>query len=483
MPQSSTQTAAPAPKNEWVDVPTGKAGGADDGWVDVPSADAGTGTGAKPEKQGFKRSLRSAFGLKPEGSLSDDISQIGAGFKQMLSTDPKVGADTVEDLVKSMWQGQEDVYNKGSARMNDPNRSLMDRISGAGQVAESAIPVAGPILSRMGEQVEEGDYTGAAGTGLPLLAGAIDDPAIGAARGGLSKMVRAAPKAGGTATGYVAGGAIGHPYAGAYVGREIGRQFEEPAGRLADRIAGTGPKDSAFVPTEPRVPAPRTKPSGSWTPSSAEPRTPLWKAIGDKSEEGTSTAPPPKPRLSASQTKAYLRSRGGYGGSPVADDTAPVPLSGEDLESPKPKSLSPYMRNKVENSEAMHETQKGLTAQINEEARQAEGEKGTGASLPRRDVRRLADRVGEDDMEQARRGAPGESPVVKSLRRKTDKINNKLPNRPPTSAENIRRSGPPTSYEQDMADKTGSTVNQLRREHWAMEERRLVLPPEGGKPQ
>lgn len=202
------------PQSGWVDVP--QAGGAaDDGWQDVPED--------RPKKQGFKRSLRTGMGFSPEGGLSDDISQIGSGFKQMRQHP----LDSLSDLISGLASSQQDVYDKGMARAKRPG--LMNSIEGGAQVLESGIPLIGPILSRMGEQTEEHDYAGAAGTGLPLLAGMDAKPGMrmaGDAMRDASGSVKPLPR---LAT-QIATGAAGHeamPYAGGYLGYKAGGPLSE----------------------------------------------------------------------------------------------------------------------------------------------------------------------------------------------------------------------------------------------------------------
>jgi hypothetical protein len=248
LPQSSAAT--PAPKNEWVDVPENQSGGGDDGWVDVP-----TESKSKPEKQGFKKSLRAGMGFKPEGGFTDDVSQIGSGFRQM-ATHP---IDSLVDLVKGTYGAQQDTYEKGARRMNDPKLSLSERMGGAVQTAEGVIPFVGPVLSRAGEQAGEGDYAGMAGTMAPLATGRPLEEGVRMGRSTLASAVEAAPEAGGAVAGYTA--VPGHPYVGAYVGRELGRRFQGPATRLADMIR-PDTRSSEF----------RTRIGGEWVPEGAESR-------------------------------------------------------------------------------------------------------------------------------------------------------------------------------------------------------------------
>lgn len=229
----------PQNPNDWAAVVTSD--GADD-WGPVLEEQP------KP-KQGFKRSLRAGMGLQPEGGFWDDISQIGAGFKQMASH-PLVSAN---DLVEGLWSGQEDVAEKGKARMRGDTKlapggsRLVDQISGAAQYAESGVPVVGPILSRMGEQTEEGDYTGALGTGLPLAATIDTAPARGMV-GDVARTPGGALKPGLRETGRLAGGVAGmeampeHPYIGAGMGYGVGARLTDliTPKRTADPFPGAG---------------------------------------------------------------------------------------------------------------------------------------------------------------------------------------------------------------------------------------------------
>ncbi len=123
--------------------------------------------------QRFKESLRGGLGFSPEGGVGDDWSQIGAGLKQEV-THP---IESAKLLLDSLWKGQEEVFGKGMERVNRPG--VMNKIEGAAQLAESGVPIAGPILSQAGEQFEKKDVAGGFGTMTPLLVGEAANTAVG----------------------------------------------------------------------------------------------------------------------------------------------------------------------------------------------------------------------------------------------------------------------------------------------------------------
>lgn len=122
-------------------------------------------------------SLRGGMGLKPEGGVEDDLKQIGSGIKREF-THP---IDSAKLLLEGLYKGQQDVFEKGTERFNKPG--VMNKVTGAAQVAESGIPGVGPILSAAGEQAEKGDYAGMAGTMLPAAFGMAAETPIGARAG------------------------------------------------------------------------------------------------------------------------------------------------------------------------------------------------------------------------------------------------------------------------------------------------------------
>lgn len=343
MPQNSIK---PAAVDDWAPVPSTE--GADD-WAPVPTV------AAKPPKQGFKRSLRTATGLKPEGTLSDDISQIGSGFKQM-ATHPFTSAN---DLVEGLWSSQSDVADKARTRMQGPR--LMDQIEGAGQLMESVIPVAGPVLSRMGEQVEEGDYTGAVGTGLPL-ASAMDTGPLRGAIGDVARTPGGAVKPAPRLATEIGAAALGHealPYAGGYIGWKAGGPLSEMI--IPKRTDPMWPGAKATPWEAPVEPAP-SAPASEATQTLRGNKT-LFDAPGaTSSASGPGAArgpegPSAKPRLSARETSEYLKSKGRSAGRLSEDiDAADADAgTGTGTGARAKENLSPYMRRKVGEAEGRHD--------------------------------------------------------------------------------------------------------------------------------
>lgn len=330
---------------QWVDVPAAQTTG-DDGWTDVPASTP------KPRKQGFKRSLRSGFGLRPEGTLSDDISQIGEGFRQMYHH-PFTSAN---DLVEGLYQGQQDVADKGVARMKGPR--LMDKVEGGAQYLESGVPGVGPILSRMGEQTEAGDWGGAAGTGLPLAAAMDTAPARGMAGDMLRTpggTVKPLPR---LAT-QLAAGAAGHemmPYAGGYLGYKAGGPLADmivpaetpetfpgaratpweapveeapPAAAHPSRLATAMDADPVT-----RIPVPRREfPGENPSNMASVPRGEL-EGLARTGKPGAGTQIQqlggkvlytPEERVNAPRSSTTFSSKGGAPGTPPASEARPIP--------------------------------------------------------------------------------------------------------------------------------------------------------------
>lgn len=304
--------------------------------IDPKDLDAGAPKAKKGAITRFKEGLRSSFGLKPEGGLSDDISQIGEGFKQM-ATHP---LDSLSDLVGGAFQGQEDVAQKGITRMKSPG--IINKITGGAQYLESGIPFAGPILSGAGERAEAGDYAGMAGEMAPLISGEPLEKGVRAARSGVASAVRAAPEVGGALAGYAT--VPEHPYIGAYIGRELGGKFSKPAGKLADLIGGEEKPagrlsdriGGEWVPEPEKGTSEATQTlRGNKTPFSAPGATSSATVKGE--------AQLPKPRLSAAMTKDYLESKG----QSVGQEQQPSPKA--------PEKLSPFMQRKVGEAEGRYD--------------------------------------------------------------------------------------------------------------------------------
>lgn len=433
-----------------------KPAGTGDDWQDFKPDEQGWqdySPEAKPKPgplMRFKHGLRSAMGFPEEGGLKSDIEQIGSGFKQM-ATHP---IDSATDLAKGVFGGQEDVAGKGIERMSRPG--AMNKVEGAAQWLESGVPFVGPLMSSAGESAESGDYAGMAGKMLPLAAGSED--VVRGTRGGLAEAVRSAPEVGGAVGGYAAGATVGHPWLGGYAGREMGRRLQLPADRVADFIRGPGEGARASS----------SNIGGEWVPEgemTGKDATEILKgsptpfgskqllSIPDATSSGkvTGSAKLPKPRMSAAETGKYLESKGrgtgtlregvegadgstkapepsefmkrkigeaegrydarrmaatgaergedsrvGDSGSQTAGEARPVPKKAPDFRTGTPETID-------EATATPHETtrsrQTGASpAKLREEMRQAEG--------------------GESRMEQLRRGATGESPMTKSIKRK-----------------------------------------------------------------
>jgi hypothetical protein len=121
---------------------------------------------AKPKGAGqrFTESFRQGLGFAPEGGPKEDISQIGQGFKQMVTHPIESGKLLVgEGIIKPMQETAE----SGIARMKQPG--FGNKLAGATEYLESGIPVIGPWLAGAGHQFENRDIAGGLGTMAPAL--------------------------------------------------------------------------------------------------------------------------------------------------------------------------------------------------------------------------------------------------------------------------------------------------------------------------
>jgi hypothetical protein len=136
------------------------------GWREVQDLGKkiSTENGAVDENS-FIQNLRASMGMSPKGTFTEDIKDIGSGFKQMATHPIESG----KMLGGSMLEAQEGTGGRALAELKDPN--WMKKAHGLIREIYAGLPLVGPILERAGTQFEQGHWKGGMGTMTPVLAG------------------------------------------------------------------------------------------------------------------------------------------------------------------------------------------------------------------------------------------------------------------------------------------------------------------------
>lgn len=128
----------------------------------------------------FNESLSTGLGSEP--GFVDTLKAAGSGLKHM-ATHP---IDSASLLLHGAADAQQQVIDKAYEEQHSPD--FWTKVRGVVRGAESAIPVAGPLLSKAGDEFRSGNFAGGVGTTAALAAPAAMEPAAGAARAGITKV-------------------------------------------------------------------------------------------------------------------------------------------------------------------------------------------------------------------------------------------------------------------------------------------------------